>query len=181
VTPRARTAVRWLAWIGGIALGVLLITGVVLTYRYRPDATGALLACRRLHRGSAIVTGVAAAALATVYTVALLRSSARAAGVAIVAVAGVIAGFVWAARVGWRLAWDQVALWAVTTGFGYRGVLHEGPVRYVLVNGHEASPAHMRWLFWLHAAVIPAALAALLAALAVWTRRASRSEVVSST
>jgi hypothetical protein len=171
VSPRARTTVRWLAWIGGIALVVLLASGVYVTFRYRPDATGTALAMVRLHRWSSYV--VALAAIGVLLLAAPWRTLRAWIPVVVFLVALVVA-----LVSGARLVWDQVGLFAVTTGREVRGMffLHH-PAVFVRVNGHEYSWEGFRDLFWLHSVLVPMAMAVAFA----WAMLLARRSQVSPT
>ncbi len=174
MSPRARTAVRWLAWIGGIALLVLVATGVYVTFRYRPDASGTDLAMARLHRWSGIVVGP----VAVVITALLIpRRVLR----VYVAVLVFFVAWTFTTATGRRLVWDQVGLSEVTVGHDVHGVffLHH-PAVFVLVDGHEYSWEHFRNLFWLHSALLPMVMAAAFVGGILWARRLRRQPDVKS-
>ena len=165
----ARTAVRWLAWISGVALVVVVATGGYAMFRYRPDATGTTLAVQRMHAWFGYVLGAAAVTIIALVVPTWARR------LVAVAVAVFVALFVFTVALGARLQWDQVALWAVTAGAHVRGVLFRDlAVKFVLVNGHEYSRGEFRGTLWLHAAFVPAAMAGVLAVAMVWSRRLRR-------
>jgi len=175
VSPRARTAVRWLAWVGGIALVVLVVSGVYVTFRYRPDAAGANLGMVRLHKWSSYVVGLAAIVLMVLV---VPRRIMR----AWIPIATFFVAFTFAAVSGARLVWDQVGLFEVTPGHDVQGMffLHHAAL-FVRVNGHEYSWGHHRNGFWLHAVVLPLVMAAAFAIAVLWARRLRRqSEMKSS-
>jgi hypothetical protein len=70
-----------------------------------------------------------------------------------------------------RLAWDQLALWAVTTGSSFRGVSHT-QVTYVLGDGGELSVSSYNPWAWVHVLVVPLVIDACLVVLALLARRA---------
>jgi len=168
VTPQARTAVRWIAWIGAVALVVLVVSGAYVTFRYRPDARGGDLGMVRLHKWSSYVVGPAGIALMLlIVPVRVLRVW--------LLTAAFFVFFVLAAVSGARLVWDQVGLFAVTTGHDVRGVFFlPHAALFVRVNGHEYSWEHHRNVFWLHAVVLPAVMAATFVGLVLWARRFRR-------
>lgn len=176
----------WIRWTHGVLVGafvVLLVTGLWLVWNYRPIAVAwsaivdgpdwvrnvALM--RFTHRGAASVLTMAALAL-LVEGVLLVRGSGRvrlvtpAIATAVLAVVGGISGSV--------LAWDQVALRAVTAaenGTGFR-LLHSPLVREWRVDGRAFSADAMPRWFWSHTVVVPLVLAALLVVVTVRVRRA---------
>lgn len=168
MNPRARSAVRWLAWIGAVALVVLVVSGVYATFRYRPDAEGRDLGMVRLHKWSSYVVGVAAIA------VMLLVVPARVVRVWVFTAVFFVA-FVFAAASGARLVWDQVGLFAVTQGHDVRGMFFlPHPALFVRVNGHEYSWVNHRNLFWLHSVVLPVVMIAAFTWVVLWARRLGR-------
>jgi hypothetical protein len=170
VSPQARTAVRWLAWIGGIALVVVLATGAYVTFRYRPDANGTTRAMVRIHKWSSYTLGFAA--LCTMLVLVPRRALRVVVPIAFFVVLWSLCG-----RWGTKLAWDQVALAAVTTGRGVEGIfVRHDAVKFVLVDGHEYSWEHFRTFFWLHAVVFPLAIAATFVWAILWSRRIRRRQ-----
>ena len=171
MSPRARTGVRWLSWIGGIALVVSLASGLYVTFRYRPDATSTTLAMVRLHKWSSYVVALAAIG---VLQLAVPWRTLRAWIPVVVFVAALVVALVSGAR----LVWDQVGLLAVTTGREVRGMffLHH-PAVFVRVNGHEYSWQDFRDLFWLHSVLVPIAMAVAFA----WAMFSERRSEVSPT
>jgi quinol-cytochrome oxidoreductase complex cytochrome b subunit len=165
VTPRARTAVRWLAWVGGVALIVVVVSGVWVTFRYRPDATGTTLAMVRLHKWSGVLIGPIAVAIVIPL---IPRRGLR----VYFAVLGVFLAWVLTSATGRRLRWDQVVVFAVTVGREVQGIffLHH-PARAVRVDGHEYSWEYFRDLFWRHAVVLPLLMAVAFVWAILWARR----------
>jgi quinol-cytochrome oxidoreductase complex cytochrome b subunit len=167
-----------------VEVGVLALTGIALYFVYRPSDVSAWNDIRALNSGPrigyivrAVHLNVARLAVPTVLVAgvltALVRSARRrwlgpAVGTAMVPVAAA------AFATGFRLPWDQLALWAVTVGRNFPGYepLRDGSVRFVLIGGAEVSPSTI--LRWLLAHVALGGLLAVLAALA-WRRRASGS------
>jgi quinol-cytochrome oxidoreductase complex cytochrome b subunit len=75
----------------------------------------------------------------------------------------IVTGIVPAVVSGFKLPWDQLALWAVRVDEsigGYRSVL-SGRARFVLQGSHELTAAALSRLFWLHTAILPLVLGAL--------------------
>jgi quinol-cytochrome oxidoreductase complex cytochrome b subunit len=160
-----------------VEVAVLVVTGVLLFFVYRPETvpfTSAYATHRsltfsqvlvRVHRWTAwaavltsIVTAVVLVAEAAVRWRGPLR---RRNGVVTgpVILVTVIASFV----TGLLLPWNQLALWAVTVGSNMRGYrpLFGDQVRFVLVGGTEvAARTILTWLF-VHAALSVPLLAAL--------------------
>jgi hypothetical protein len=170
VSPRARTIVRWLAWIGGVALVVVLGSGLWVTFRYRPDAAGTTLAMVRLHRWSSYIVGLAAV---TIMVICAPRPGLR----VYIAITSFVLLDVVFRNAAHRLLWDQVGLAAVTIGREVRGMffLHH-PAVFVRVDGHEYSWERFRALFWLHAVVFPLAMAATFVWAVLWARGLRRRQ-----
>lgn len=157
-----------LAWTVGVLAVVAVATGVYASFRYRPDATGFGLGVQRLHAWSAV-------ALAVVLVVGLAtfvwaRRPDRRHGLpafALVALLAVVLAV--ETSIGWALAWDQVALWAVTPAFsGIEGVWLGGhPVRFLIVDAAEVGVDEYRRTVWTHVVVLPVVVV-LGAGLVVW-------------
>lgn len=182
MSPALRAWVRGTLAVLGGAFVVLLATGLWLVWNYRPiavdwavitDGPGwvrNVALVRFSHRGAASVITLAALALA-VEGVLLARATGRwrvvTPGVVTttLAVAGGISGSV--------LAWDQVALRAVTAaenGTGFR-LLYSPLVREWRVDGRAFSASEMPRWFWAHTTVVPLALGALVLLVTVRFRR----------
>lgn len=146
---------------------LLLATGLLLLFFYRPTAAAVYadmdtsrsavtfgLVMRYLHRWCSTLAVLAALPIPIVY---LIDERKRAALVSIVTV--LVVAVSWFS--GQFLPWDQMALWAVTTGtdmMGYTPVFGDD-VRFVLVGGVEIdSNTFLRW-FIVHVAVVPILLA----------------------
>jgi quinol-cytochrome oxidoreductase complex cytochrome b subunit len=153
---------------------LLLVTGLWLTFRYVPGPGRAWTvgAAHEVHRFSGYAFAVVSVLLVVNFALGTAGQGARragkgiAAGVALVVAVGV--GLV----SGPKLAWDQLALWAVTAGASFRGVFHT-QVKYVLVDGGELSVAsYNRWA-WVHVLAVPLAIVTCLVVLALLARHAS--------
>jgi quinol---cytochrome c reductase cytochrome b subunit, bacillus type len=182
---------RRLVFAGAALLAVLLVTGLYLTFRYRPSDTftnegrGFVLdATAVVHRVAAYALLVVAAAVGVLGIIAVWKSSiarrlagAAAAGfLTIAALAAVVSGAL--------LPWDQLALWAVTVGSGhdrFRGVLDFGyGVKYVLIGTSEVSPSTYSRAVWIHILVIPIVLVIAAAAVVRVAGMRRRSAAVDS-
>ena len=143
-----------------IAFGVVAVSGLVLSFRYFPETAGDGTTLsdilRPIHELSAYVTlglvaVLAASALARV-SHGTWRSITLVVGGAAIALAALVFGIVR----GPRLAWDQLALFAVTNGrTGPRGVWLPDTVRFVLRGVAEVSVGDYRRDVWVHVLVTP--------------------------
>ncbi|MFN8026114.1 MAG: hypothetical protein U0W40_07105 [Acidimicrobiia bacterium] len=165
-----------LAVVLGLDLVVLVVSGVFLAFRYLPDAASpsdTVGVARTAHAVSAwvAVVGVVAAVVVLVAARADVRRRALFWCGAVLVVGSVGYGLV----TGAGLAWDQLALWAVTTGNHVpRGVLAlPDTVKFVLVGSDELSRGDFTTAAWIHVLVLP--LVFLCAAAMVWwsTRRSA--------
>jgi quinol-cytochrome oxidoreductase complex cytochrome b subunit len=175
-------ALRGVLLATGVAFLVLLGSGLYLVWNYRPPPSPLFLGfshihvdslpgtMRTVHRDAALaflLLGVLLAGLAIVDGLQRRRVGAPAAAIAFV-VAALAAAFS-----GSLLPWDQVALWAVTVGVGFKGftkILSGDNVRYLIVGNTEISPhAFNRW-FYSHTVVIPTVLIALAIVVLLATR-----------
>jgi hypothetical protein len=169
-----------------LALIVAAATGLVLVWRYRPEvgeltSLSAVSAGRgpvRWHEGSLIVA--VAAGVWWTCMCALRAAAWRGARtfLGVLAALGTLL-LALAASLSWYLVeWDQVALWAVTTGEDVEGLWEAGysdQVRFVIVGGTEVSTAtYSRWLL-VHLFAPVAAL--VTTALGWWCSRARRVAV----
>ncbi len=172
---------RGLATVGALALAVLLLTGVWLTRYYRPSPGLGELAHR--YPGIAIAIGVHRAAAGTLLLAAgvllgvRVATAVRRAAPAALAVLATVALVV----TGRRLAWDALALWAVTVNSDVSGMLFaafDPRVRFVLRAGTgEISPATFRLGLGAHTLALPAVLAVAL----WWAYRARESPTAPGT
>jgi len=153
---RART-VAFAAF--SIEVGLLAVTGVILYFVYRPSPSQVWIQMtgvdrpmglpewtRLLHRWIAILTVPTALVAGLLSSLRLVirgrwQRPAAAAGLLLASLAALATGF--------RLPWDQLALWAVTRGeiyVGY-GALLDGDVRFVITGrGEEAPSTIITWL-----------------------------------
>jgi quinol-cytochrome oxidoreductase complex cytochrome b subunit len=139
-------------------IGVLAVSGVLLTFRYRPGSS----ALRAIHSGAAyllMLSGIVLA-IASITLFGIRRQWVR-------SVFPVIAGVLALAAVltGLVLPWDQLAMNAVTVGGaikGYGDVLRGGSVKYVIVGNSEVEVGAFRTWFWAHAVLLPVALGYVL-------------------
>lgn len=144
-----------------VAGGAALVTGAVLAATYLPRRAGPWAIA---HRWSGwVVVG-----LAVTWAVLLARRRRTSAGFAAgLGAVALVAGAIGGGGVGW----DQVGLWAVTTGEGLEGVWFpwtSSDVRFVVVGGAEMAPDDYRSVVLLHVglaavAVVLVATSALLA------------------
>jgi quinol-cytochrome oxidoreductase complex cytochrome b subunit len=141
----------------GLALLALVVgTGLWLTFNYRPGDVQAWNAVVDIDQTS----------------LRLIRLVHRVAGYALVLPAGALvvvrigdrrlAGTI----TGYGLAWDQLALWAVTVGTNKIGItpIFRDDVRFVLIGGVEISPTTYRISFGAHVTIALAVGAALILA-----------------
>jgi quinol-cytochrome oxidoreductase complex cytochrome b subunit len=173
--PRARVAVLAILT---LQLLVLLVSGVLLFFTYRPPLAAAYAelygngvgssvdlarATTAVHRWAA-ATAVPMAIVAGVL-VALGDSGAPRRRVGVLVGAGLVLVTIVGSFTGYLIAWDQLGLWAVTVGEDMRGYLplfDEDKVRSVFVGGTEVAPGTMvRWLL-VHILVVGSVLALLL-------------------
>jgi quinol-cytochrome oxidoreductase complex cytochrome b subunit len=155
----------------GLALLALVVgTGLWLTFNYRPGDVQAwnavvdidqtsLRLIRLVHRvaGYALVLPAGALVVVRIGDRRLVRAAA-ATFVGPLALAGTITGY--------GLAWDQLALWAVTVGTNKIGItpIFRDDVRFVLIGGVEISPTTYRISFGAHVTIALAVGAALILA-----------------
>jgi quinol-cytochrome oxidoreductase complex cytochrome b subunit len=157
---------------------VLAVTGVWLTFNYRPNATQAWPDLgnspagtdwpRLIHQVATVVLLPVVVAFLMVGVVASRRWRSATA---------LLVTTLTLAYTGTLLPWDQLALWAVTVGINYQGMLaaaFSDDVRFVILGGAEISQATLALWFVVHAAVLPVVFAGLLA-LAGYVRRPSGS------
>jgi hypothetical protein len=154
-TPRA---LRALLVATLIAFGVVAVTGLVLSFRYYPETTGDGTALsdvlRPIHEIGAYVTLLLVVVLAASAPARVLRGPSRVValvvGGAVIALVGLVIGI---AR-GARLAWDQLALFAVANKVP-RGVWLPDTVRFVVRDAAEVSVGDYRRDVLIHVVVAP--------------------------
>lgn len=150
--------------LAGLLLAVLVASGAWLWWNYRPDRDQWI---RTVHQVAAIAMLVVAVALVVIAIVRRARIGAS----GIVAAVGVFVTTGAAYVLGRLLAWDQLALWAVTVGGKHLplgvAVTFDDRVKYILIDGREVSASTYHW--W---AIAHLALSALvvLALVMLWLR-----------
>jgi quinol-cytochrome oxidoreductase complex cytochrome b subunit len=172
---RWRTAIRVCLALLGVTIAVLAATGIWLWFRYVPTAArgwphpaGGSTSeswVQVTHR----VASWIAIALGVVTLVLLIGRRVASGGRGIVAGLGLGVTVAAASFTGFHLAWDQLALWAVTVGNDMRGVqaIFDARVKYVLLGSREVSPGTYR--FWAIAHVVFGVLVCVALVLA-WLR-----------
>ncbi len=147
--------------LAGVLLVVLIASGVWLWWDYRPGPDQWI---RDAHQVAADALVVVAVVLVVVAI--LQRARSRVPGV--VAACGVLVTVAGACITGRLLPWDQLALSAVTVdvGGGVDAVL-TNPVKFVLIDGRELSPA--AYDFWAYSHLALTVLVAVALVL-VWFR-----------
>ena len=182
-------ATRIAAGVVAALLVVLTITGIVLTFRYLPDVSGASsvyagtaglghrsrLSARSIHQFSSALFLPAVGTLA-IASIGLFFVRRDRAPIALSLIAGVVA--LVATLTGFLLPWDQLSLGAVRVGTNFRGYTkmldHSHTVRYVLIGSSTTSVRTFTRVYWLHALVLPVVLVASLIAVVRTTRHASK-------
>lgn len=178
----------------GIVLGiltvdvlVLLVTGVILFFTYRPsgssawgevfgddlessvDLARATTTTHRLAAQIAVATAIAAGVLLVV------EKRPQPSRLDIAVAIGLPAVVVVGSFTGPLLPWDQLGLWAVTVGTdmrGYRPLFDDDQIRFAILDGAQIAPSTIvRWLL-VHTIAVGAALAALLTI--AWHRTSRR-------
>jgi quinol-cytochrome oxidoreductase complex cytochrome b subunit len=162
-----------------LILGVLVVSGVMLVFDYRPNVTAAFAAVQGIpsHSQTRTVHRVAARALLPAFGclaigatgLALVRH--RAWRLVAVAVAGV--GVVTASVTGFLLPWDQINLTHVTVGTnisGYGKILFGNDVKYVFVGSSEIAPSTFARWFWIHVLVASLVVVVSLVIVALHSR-----------
>jgi quinol-cytochrome oxidoreductase complex cytochrome b subunit len=163
-------------------LAVLLVTGVWLWQNYRPTPQGgwnepaissARQSVNRFHivhhvASNALVVVLAAIVVLVVVIPALRRWWPGIVGGVGLAAVAVVTGSV--------LAWDQLALWAVTVGTDMAGIsaVFSDDVRFVLRGGREIPAGTFRVYACAH--VVPLAVAAVVVVVLVARRRLARPD-----
>jgi quinol-cytochrome oxidoreductase complex cytochrome b subunit len=155
-----------LVWVVVVLAGVLAASGVWLTFTYRPNAAQAWPGVsdpspmqwpRMIHVVATWLIVPAAAGL-MVASLAVKRATAPAVGLLVLVIALAYTGFL--------IAWDQLALWAISSaGFpdGMWAAAFDDRVRFVLIGGAEISQGTLRLWFIVHGAVLAVVLGPTLA------------------
>ena len=184
MNPTLRLMLRWTLAALAFTFLVLLATGVWLIWYYRPSPiapwaidrhlTATVEWTRRvqlLHRWAGvqlIVLGVAFFVEGVVWAASTRRFRRAAIGLAAL-IAVLFADFC-----GFLIAWDQLALFAVTVGTDMHGF---GPVfsnqtRYVLVGTAEISKDTFHRWFWVHTVAMPLTIVIIVGVVGLMLRRA---------
>jgi quinol-cytochrome oxidoreductase complex cytochrome b subunit len=140
----------WVARVLVVDLVALAVTGATLHFRYRPATASAVDAVREIHRVASAVFIWTAAVFAVLQLAA--RRWSRCASAATVFVLALAASFT-----GFLLPWDQLALWAVTIGSGYRGytwLFDHDVVRFVIIRQSRIGLGTLRFWYVVHAALV---------------------------
>jgi len=191
VDTTIRPLLRWTAAALALACGVLLVTGLWLVWNYRP--TDGLTFVPNAYPGPSIAwihritiwhrwASIAAIALAIALFVEVVVAAARsrrawtvavALAPPVLAIAGAVSGY--------RIAWDQLGVWAVTVGknmMGYDGAFDE-KLRFVQVGTRRLSADTFHRWYWFHIAVVPALVVAAVILTVVVHRRRRRAAIAS--
>lgn len=170
----------WSATAFLVAVGILAASGVYLSVEYTPSSieSGSVGAARTVHEITAYVALLLGGALVVTSRRAWHRSGPERAmwlsgAIALIAATG------YAIVTGDRLAWDQLALWAVTTDV-LSGVWLPGSVKFVVVDGTELSRSAFTRAVWLHVIAVPVVVLLASTAVIVAGRRARRATAESS-
>jgi quinol-cytochrome oxidoreductase complex cytochrome b subunit len=163
----------------GVLLAVLIVTGVMLMFQYRPDTTPEFarvygiqphLFVRTVHRTASrlLLPAFTALFVAAVGLAVVRHRPVRVVWPILAGVAVLAASFT-----GYLLPWDQLAFWSVRVGehvSGYRPILFHSNVKYVLLGNKEIGTSTLaRWV-WVHSIGVTVVLIALLIVIGVQTR-----------
>ena len=167
-----------------LLVAVLVVTGVMLVFGYRPNVSAAYAVAqglptqshaRSIHRLAARLLFPAFGGLAIAASgLALVRHRAR--RLVPVVIAGV--AVLTATFTGFLLPWDQLALNQVTVGTnvtGYRMILFDSNVKYVLIGNTEIGPSTLARWFWIHVVGTTLLLVVPLTFVALQTRARRRA------
>ena len=160
---------------------VVIATGVYVSFRYRPDASGFDLGMQRLHAISSIALAFVVGGRASRPSSGSADPTAVTACPAFGVVVVIALVLIVETRLGWRLAWDQVVMSEVIGGDTLdrvRGVFLRGPPRGGVRSwtGPSLGVDDFRRTVWLHLAVLPVLSAVGIGFVVVWTRRFARPE-----
>jgi quinol-cytochrome oxidoreductase complex cytochrome b subunit len=178
-TPTEK-ALGWMLAAAAAELAVLAVTGVFLIFFYRPswanawsDVRGVSRAVtfgqvvRAVHRVTSEVMVVTLLVIAVVGVILAISRSTRSRPhkATVAAVGGVTVVGLFASFTGFLLPWDQLALWSVTVGTNLRGFLpiirNHSQVQFVLIGHATISVDTLRRWFFIHVALLPAAVVSL--------------------
>lgn len=165
-TAALRRSLGWSVVVLGAAVAV---SGVVEWRGYHPRSTGAVAGFARVHHWSAWGLALVGAAwcLWTIVDGRRRGVTRRLAPLLAFLTAAFATLAAWVT--GPLLAWDQVALWAVTVGTSVEGIWFGGlPAKFVIVDGHEYSVASFRQAAVVHAGLGVLVAVALTAFAAAW-------------
>lgn len=182
---RGRPLKRLLAWLvvasGFLFLGVVG-SGLWLGFRYLPGSSVARVV-RYVHGGLSYLLVAALVGVAAISAVLAGRSVSRRRWLVPVGAVGLLAVLVVALISGFALAWDQLALFAVT-GHGpgdLHGVFHaafDDQVGFLLFGHSEVTQSSYRGSLWIHIAIAP--ILAMALTLGLWRVSARRVASVPS-
>lgn len=178
ITGHSIFTVAW--WVGMLALAVLVVTGIWLSFAYQPSpaevwddlglgGTSPSAPLTWLHVAAAwVVAGAAVVAAIAGLLDRGRRGSPR------VAIALTLPAIWIAVQLGRMLAWDQIALWAVTAGSNLSGVnvdeILGDEFRFFLIDGREIDPDQYLGVFVAHLVVAAVVVAGWVVIGAISTR-----------
>jgi quinol-cytochrome oxidoreductase complex cytochrome b subunit len=168
-------ATRVTLGIVAVLVAVLVVTGILLVFSYRPDVTAPFAVApvvaprvwsRTVHRLASellllafVGVAVSSAGLALVRRRLVRLIAPLATGATMFA--ALITGFL--------LPWDQLAMYRVTVGeniTGYHEIVFTNHVKYVLVGNHEIGASTFARWFWIHTIGVTLLLVVLLVVIA---------------
>lgn len=156
---RSRRLVIGFVVLVALDLSVLLVTGLHLAFRYWPGSATAgttLVDVSRVVHGVSAWGAVGLLVIAVVLAATWLPGARRRVSLwlgGLLAIGSAGYGII----TGGRLAWDQLALWAVTTGNSVpRGVVGlPDTVKFLIIGINEVSPGTYSGRVWVHLLVVP--------------------------
>jgi quinol-cytochrome oxidoreductase complex cytochrome b subunit len=177
-TTPGRTPVQQAQMVLLAALGclfvVLLVSGMVLAFRYRPSFLHSSQGLARpVHRVASWLFILSALAVLGLSIAATVERRVRKGLPPWIPGAGLLFGAAGAAYSGLLLRWDQLALWAVTVGtdfHGYGFLFNDTRVKFTLIDGSEVGVGTLRAWFLVHVVAVPV-LAAAAASIVLWRHR----------
>ena len=156
---------RWTYRSFAVVSLIVVVSGVLLVFFYRPTAGASDNVLQSLHL---VTTWAWLAMLVAIVALEFGRRSVVSAGALLVNL-GIVAGV---AFTGYLLPWDQLALNAITVGTdieGFTPVVGRGnDVQFILIDGNEVSVSTFRLWFFAH---IGLGVLVLLPAVFVYRRR----------